>query len=486
MTRVAVQIGSAWTRVAAEGRLLAERPTSAGGLSQVLDELFGGPVEELLLVHGAATGPPVAPAPPAWSVRAVSAPVAVLAHYGRSTGIGVEHAVVVDVGHGGTEVALVRRRRARVVRHSAVGGRALDIRTGRALAGKGIRAGPAEVRRVRESLSLLPAVDTGVPSVEVDAGDLYVALAGPLAAVATEVRAAVAAAGPGRSPPVLLVGGVARTPLVAELLDAAGIEDVRVVPRPDAAAVLGALWLVPPASHRPLGGLRPGSTTVGPAPGSGSRPGGPDRAAEPGPAIEAAPDAASAAVGWLPRVTPRRLRRSRLVLGALAAVASVAALLGAGVALPAPPAPSAGDLVQYGYAVRLPAGWAHTGGLPERRRSLLAPLAAPDGSDLISVERTPLGYDAGAEPQRVRTELRRVFSTAVASGRPLSAFDDDAHYAGRAVVSYREADDPTTVDWYVVLDGDAQLSVGCRHTAAGAELVRAACATVVGTVHRTR
>jgi type VII secretion-associated protein (TIGR03931 family) len=174
-----------------------------------------------------------------------------------------------------------------------------------------------------------------------------------------------------------------------------------------------------------------------------------------------------------------------VVLGALAAVASVAALLAVGVALPAPPAPSAGDLVQYGYAVRLPAGWAHTGGLPERRRSLLAPLAAPDGSDLISVERTPLGYDAGAEPQRVRTELRRVFSTAVASGRPLSAFDDDAHYAGRAVVSYREADDPTTVDWYVVLDGDAQLSVGCRHTAAGAELVRAACATVVGTVHRT-
>jgi type VII secretion-associated protein (TIGR03931 family) len=466
MTRVAVQVGSAWTRVAAEGRLLAEQPTSVDGLPQVLDQLFGAPVEELLLVHGAADAPPAGTAPPARSVRALPAPVAVLAHYGRSTGSVLEHAVVVDVGHGGTEIVLVRRGRVTMVRRSAVGGRALDTRTGQALAARGIRAGPTEIRRVRESLSLLPAVDTGTPPVGVDAGELHVALAGPLCAVATEVRAVVAAAGPGR-PPVLLVGGVARTPLVAELLDVAGIEDIRVVPRPDAAAVLGALWLVPPPSR------------VGPGP-----PVRPGAAVEPGPAAGSARAAAPAAL-WLPPVTPRRSRPSRLVLGALAAVAAVAALLGAGVALPAPPAASAGDLVQYGYAVRLPAGWAHTGGLPERRRSLLAPLTAPDGSDLISVERTPLGYDAGAEPQRVRTELRRVFSTAVAAGRPLSAFDDDAHYAGRAVVSYREADDPTTVDWYVVLDRDAQLSVGCRHTAAGADLVGAACATVVGTVHRT-
>ena len=41
--------------------------------------------------------------------------------------------------------------------------------------------------------------------------------------------------------PVLLIGGVARAPLLAELLDAAGCADVAVAPRPDAAAVLGAL-----------------------------------------------------------------------------------------------------------------------------------------------------------------------------------------------------------------------------------------------------
>jgi type VII secretion-associated protein (TIGR03931 family) len=183
------------------------------------------------------------------------------------------------------------------------------------------------------------------------------------------------------------------------------------------------------------------------------------------------------------------------VLGALGAVAGVAGLLAAGAALPPSSPPSgptattvaAGDLVQYGYAVRLPAGWAHTGGLPERRRSLITPSAAPDGTDLISVERTPLGYDADTEPRRARAELRAEFAAAVEGGAPLSGFDDEARYAGRSVVAYREAGGATAgdVDWYVVLDGDAQLSVGCRHTPAGTESVGAACATVVGSLRRT-
>jgi type VII secretion-associated protein (TIGR03931 family) len=171
-----------------------------------------------------------------------------------------------------------------------------------------------------------------------------------------------------------------------------------------------------------------------------------------------------------------------------------------GTALPATgPTPLAdgGELVQYGYAVRLPPGWAHTGGLPERRRSLLTPLGAPDGSDLISVERTPLGYDADAEPQRARAELRAEFARAARAGASLSGFDADARFGGRPAVTYREAGgsdgtdgdapsaDPAEVDWYVLLDGDAQLSVGCRRTAAHAAVVATACATVVGSLHRT-
>jgi type VII secretion-associated protein (TIGR03931 family) len=172
----------------------------------------------------------------------------------------------------------------------------------------------------------------------------------------------------------------------------------------------------------------------------------------------------------------------------LAAAAALLGLLAAGTAPPREPAaprPVAGELVQYGYAVDLPVGWAHTGGLPERRRSLLTPVRAPDGSDLISVERSPLGYDAGAEPERARAELRTTFAAAVAGGAPLSGFDDGASYAGRPVVVYREDGANADVDWFVVLDGDAQLSIGCRHTRAGAAEVAAACATVVRSARRT-
>jgi type VII secretion-associated protein (TIGR03931 family) len=400
----------------------------------------------------------------------------------------------VDVGRDGTEVAYLRAGRVVAVRVVAVGGALLDGVTAQVLARADAAVRPDEARRVREALSLLPQVRAGTPPVTVSAADLRAALAPPLGEVVDAARAVVAAVGPVRAPPVLLVGGVARTPLLAELLDAelldaelpdaglpdaglpdAGLPDaglpggVHVVDRPDTAAVTGALRVAvpaPPAGH-----------------GVTAR-----RVAAP------APRAAPAHV-WLPPLgTPRR---SRAVAGVLAAVVAAVGLLVAGAGLPLGPAPpvtstspagSFGELVQYGYAARLPPGWAHTGGLPERRRSLLTPTATPDGSDLISIERTPLGYDAGAEPERARRELRAEFATAVAAGAPLSGLADDARYAGRSVVSYREADAATgtDVDWYVVLDGDAQLSVGCRATPAGTDAVGAACATVVGSLRRTR
>jgi type VII secretion-associated protein (TIGR03931 family) len=298
-------------------------------------------------------------------------------------------------------------------------------------------------------------------------------------------------AGPGRAPPVLLIGGLARMPLLAELFDAARVGDVRVADRPDSAAVVGALRL--PRELLGLPSVRPGLSSVrqpgatGPEVPPGVGPPAPRRPT---------PTGGAASMTWLPAVPPRRLRPVRGVAVAAASAAALVGLYAAGATLPAPgpvsPA-AAGELVQYGYAVLLPAGWAHTGGLPERRRSLLTPAGAPDGSNLISVERTPLGYDADAEPRRARAELRAEFARAVADGAPLSGFDDDARFAGRPVVGYREAaggggrgaDDPAQVDRFVVLDGDAQLSVGCRYTAGDATAVAEACATVVGSVRRT-
>jgi type VII secretion-associated protein (TIGR03931 family) len=145
-----------------------------------------------------------------------------------------------------------------------------------------------------------------------------------------------------------------------------------------------------------------------------------------------------------------------------------------------------GVLVQYGYRLDVPAGWEHTGGLPERRRVLLTPLATPEGSDLIAIEHSPLGYDTAAEPERARAELRAAFDAAVVEGSAFSGYDPGGQFAGRPVTTYRQEEPGgTVVDWFVVLDRDAQLSVGCRHTPAGAEAVRAACAVVVASVRAT-
>ena len=453
MIRVAVQVGATCLRVAVDEprpRIVAE--LSPSGVGPAIIDLFGGPVDELVVVHPA-DAPPAVPTGAARVVRAAPSAVAVAAHPG-----GAKCCLVVDVGQRGTEVALVRAGRIASERRVATGGADLDAVTWSLLAG----AAPVDVheaRRVREDLSLLPMARTrGAPTPVLAADDLRAALAASLNAIVDAVRAVLADAEPGRTPPVLLVGGVARTPLLAELLDAAGIDGVRVVERPDAAAVLGALRLPPDRTVL----VQPTRLPTPSAP-----PGRP----------------------WLP--SPRaRNRGAPAVLGAVAAAVAAAGLLAVGVALTpvvADPPPAAGDLVQYGYAVSLPAGWAHTGGLPERRRSLLTPVGSPDGSDLISVERTPVGYDADAEPRRARAELRATFAAAVSAGAPLSAFDDDARFAGRPVVAYQEAGggEAGDVDWYVVLDGDAQLSVGCRHTPTGASAVGAACATVVGSLRRT-
>jgi type VII secretion-associated protein (TIGR03931 family) len=245
---------------------------------------------------------------------------------------------------------------------------------------------------------------------------------------------------------------------LARLVDEAGIAGAAVAPRPDVAAVLGALTL--PANAGLVAARSDGrSTTV---------------------RLDAANYPRS-----LPPLPPRRPRPLRAALRVTAAAVAVVALLALGrlVAPAAPAAVPAGVLVQYGYRLDVPAGWEHSGGLPERRRVLLTPLAAPEGSDLIAVEHSPLGYDTAAESERAQAELRAAFDAAVAGGSALSGYDSGARFAGRAVTAYRQEEpDRTVVDWFVVLDRDAQLSVGCRHTAAGAEAVRAACAVVVASV----
>ena len=359
--------------------------------------------------------------------------------------------VVLDVGAAAGDAALVRDG-AVAARRTGPGGRHLDA----AVAGLLVARRPAwagrpelagEARRVREALSLRPAVEAALPGgapLPVTADAVREVLRDPLGELVAAVRAV---AGPA-DVPVLVAGGVARTPLLAELLDAAGLPDVRVAPRPEAAAVLSA--------------LARGAPAAAPA----ARP-------PPRPPL-------------LPPVPPRP-GRLRAVAAVVLAAALLAGLHAVGTRLA--PAPASGGppglLAQYDYRFVVPTGWAHTGGRPDRRRVLLTPLAAPEGSDLVVVESSPLGYDASAEPERAAGELRAVYDAGLRAGGALSGYDDRASFAGRAVTAYTEDDGATTVRWFVLLDGPSQLSAGCRHTAAGAAAVLTACADVVATLRRS-
>lgn len=449
--RVAVQVGAAAVRVAGAGRggpprLLAERPAAGPDrLRELLAELLAERPDELLVV-GAEAGPFAGLAA---AVRVVPAALAV-AGPGRRV-------VVVDVGHGGAEVTLVGARGEVLGARRVPGGARLDSAVA-ALAG----VPPPVARELREAVSLLPhaVARQGDRDVVVGADQVRDAIARPLEEVVAAARTLAAQArragptgaavggSPGATLPVLIVGGVARTPLLAEMLDAAGIGPVTVAERPEAAAVLGALRLPPGALPPPL-------------------PGGPR------PAVEQP---------LLPP-PPRRSRSARAapVLLAAAAVAIVAA------AWPSPASVSGthgGIVAQYGYVMRLPDGWTHSGGLPERRRTLLTPAGAPDGTDLVAVERTELGYDALAEPERAAADLRAVFDAAVAAGEPLSDFVASGRHAGRPVATYRERAAGGMIDWYVLLDVGDQISVGCQHTPTGAAEVERACDVVVASVRQ--
>jgi type VII secretion-associated protein (TIGR03931 family) len=175
------------------------------------------------------------------------------------------------------------------------------------------------------------------------------------------------------------------------------------------------------------------------------------------------------------------------VVAAGLVTAAVVSRVTTGTASSAPMRPSGPSvLAQYDYTLRLPAGWRHSGGLPERRRTLLTPAAAPDGSDLVSVEQTALGYDSAAEPDRAYRELHDRFQREAAGDPALADLTMSTTYAGRTVIAYRQALPirGAEVDWYVLFDRDAQLSVGCQHTPSGTAEVGAACTAVVASLAR--
>lgn len=426
MRVVAVERGADATRLVVPGPDGRPEPVavlpSGTSVATAVDELVGPCPGPVAVVH-----PPDGDAGDlGGDVRPVPAPVAVLA--GRPG-----RYLVVDAGRSGTTLTVVDDGCVRSTVGVPVGGDRLD-----ALLTTATGCPADRVRRVREALSFVDRID--VPA------------HGPLDAAAAEsvlrpefddvvAHVPSLAAGVGE---IVLSGGLARTPLLAAMLDERATCPVRVLPEPDLAAVRGALAVLGAPAPDPA---EPPPGPPAPAPDAGHR---------------------------VPRARHGRLLPAAAVLGLL--------LVGTGTALGAaggPPAPPPGTLVQYGYAVALPAGWEHTGGEPRRRRTLLTRTASPDGVELVSVERSPLGYDTSAEPGRAQAELAAVHATA----RGVGGLRRDTA-AGRAVTHYRQQAGPdAVVDWYVLFEGTDELVVGCRRPAGGpAPETERACAEVVGSV----
>ncbi|MBW0105530.1 type VII secretion-associated protein [Pseudonocardia sp. KRD291] len=467
VSTVAVQAGTSATRLAARGAdgragIVATLPAGTSPAA-ALESLYGdAPVPVVVLVHPAGAGADgVGPAVAElreWAavVRTVPAPLALLAGPGGpgspGAGPGPDGAetdraprLVVDAGASGADLTVVVGERAMPSHRVDVGGDRLDTELGAAMG-----MAPARARAVRESLSQ-GAVPSGGPC---DAEGARAVLGPVLAELATAAAGVVRRSG---AVEVVVAGGLARTPALAELLDDAVDVPVRVVEVPEDAAVLGALDVPAVAGPGPVG-ERDTRAVHGPG-------GSPDVPLASG---------AGARRGWL------RVRGAPVVAALGIALVAAGTVAGRAPAAPAPasePAQGAA-LVQYGYATALPAGWEHTGGLPERRRTLLTRTGSPDGAELIAVERAPLGYDSAVEPERARAELAAEFRRRAAAEN-LRDYRADT-VAGRPVLRYHQAGPGADVDWFVLFAGTDELVVGCRRPDAPA--VAAACAAVVGSV----
>ena len=281
---------------------------------------------------------------------------------------------------------------------------------------------------------------------------------------------------------MFLVGGSSRIPLVARLVH----ERVGVMPttldQPETVVARGALRFVTLDRHRtgafpgvrppnpmrqPLEAPSPGYAAI-PVGGAGPMPTGAAEVTHPVQTADfpqvPAPAAVKPKSKWLPWIV----------------VGSVVVVIAAGVAVYrlATGGPEGKPVAQYDYRFTAPPGWSQIGGDAANREVQLKP-DGPDGQDLIAVQERALDYDATAQRDLAISQVRSAVDKA---GSAFSGFSTGTSFGGKDVVYYRQQLDGATVDWYVVLKGKAQVSVGCQYPAGDQDTVHAACQQVVSTL----
>lgn len=334
-----------------------------------------------------------------------------------------------------------------------------------------------DVRGAKETLSRHTYTDVPLPSpfpdVQVTRADLERLMADHIRQVVELTVATVRDAGlsPARLTGVFLVGGSSRIPMISRLLHTTTGVVPTTLDQPETVVARGALRAV---------GAPPPARTGAPHLAS-PRPSPP----MPTPPVSGPPPPRGPAV-------PRRWRRLTLtgvVLALVAVLVGLLVVLGDGGFTPVATPTVTGTatttpsrlIAQYEYRFVLPNGWTQTGGDPAKLRTEVKPSAAVQGGDLVLVEQTRLSFDADRERARAVGKLRADFD---AAGETFSDFQENAVFAGRDVLTYRQrlVGLDATVDWYVVLKAHTQVSIGCQYTPAGHDTVRTACQTVVGTM----
>ena len=332
-----------------------------------------------------------------------------------------------------------------------------------------------DVRGAKETLSRHTYTDIPLPSPFPDAhvtrDDLERLIAEPVARTADLVVSTIAEArlAPRDLAGIFLVGGSSRIPMVAALVHRRS----RVIPttldQPETVVARGALRASAPdpaktgllaaevaagaAQSVPTGPHTSGSFPVQEPPGEQRMPSG--RFPMPSAPLPV-PARSRSALPWV-------------VMGAVVLVVAVVAVLIVVLAddppQQTPPNPQTGkEIAQYDYRFSLPVDWKQTGGDAQDRKVEIKPVDAVDGDDLVLVQETALTYDSDADRQRAVGKLRSDFESA---GPAFSDLDTSASYAGKDVVYYRQRQTASSVDWYVVFQGNVQVSIGCQHTDAG-------------------
>lgn len=437
---------------------------------------------QLVLTHPADWGPVrtgvlfAAAAGLAVEVRGVPEPVAAaVAHGARQAPGGL--VAVLDVGAGTTDVSILRRteRGFRVLAtrgDPAFGGSDVDHallehlgrgvpqarrdRWAAVLRGDGVgerrqrRSLRADVRGAKETLSRHAYADVPLPG---DLPDAHVTRPELEQLISARVRSVVdllagalaecGAVGPdGRSlAAVVLVGGSSRIPLLAQVVHQRLGVAATSTEQPETVVALGALLAVP-APSRPDPSRLDQSPPVRPEVFAGGHP-------------------------------PRR-RRTLLVGAAAVALAAVGAwaLLGGG------PVTVQAQLASF----QAPDGWTE-----QSRAGGPAPelVVAPGGTAAAQVRvrlvQQPL--TPGADLDAVAVTLEELLTARSATGDASFGGLTESELANRPVLTYtQQRAGGVVVSWYVVVDQEVQLSVGCEHGDGSASEVEQACRLAVGTV----